>query len=78
MKYIIETEDQDEFRLNFNGPELYSAVWDFQQFLRNKWMMPLTSSWKYNDTTNEAWFKASQALSEILLDHGINMEEDYC
>ena len=70
MKYIIETEDQNEFRLNFNGPKLYSAVWDFQQFLRTKW--------KYNDTTNEAWFKASQALSEILLDHGINMEEDYC
>ena len=70
MKYIIETEDQDEFRRNFNGPKLYSAVYEYQVYLRKKW--------KYNDVDNEAWFKASQALSEILLDHGINMEEDYC
>ena len=69
MKYIIETEDQGEFRLNFNGPKLYSAVFEFQQYLRNKW--------KYNDVENEAWWKASQELSNILLDHGINIEEDY-
>ena len=69
MKYQIETEDQGEFRLNFNGPKLYSAVFEFQQYLRNKW--------KYNDVENEAWWKASQELSNILSDHGINIEEDY-
>ena len=69
MKYIIETEDQGEFRLNFNGPELYSAVYEFQLFLRNKW--------KYSDTSNEAWWAASQELTNILIDHGIDMEGDY-
>ena len=69
MKFIIETEDQGEFRLNFNGPKLYGAVFEFQQYLRNKW--------KYNDVENEAWWKASQELSNILSDHGINIEEDY-
>ena len=69
MKYIIETEDQDEFRRYFNGPRLYSAVWDFQQFLRSKW--------KYDDVTNETWWAASQELTDILVDHGIDMEGDY-
>ena len=69
MKYIIETEDQDEFRRYFNGPRLYSAMWDFQQFLRAKW--------KYNDTTNEAWLEAATELINILADHGIDMEGDY-
>ena len=69
MKYIIETEDQDEFRRYFNGPRLYSAVWDFQQFLRTKW--------KYNDTANEAWLEAATELTNILADHGIDMEGDY-
>ena len=69
MKYIIETEDQDEFRLHFNGPKAYHAIWDFQQYLRNKW--------KYNDVENEAWMSAAQTLTELLLDNGINMEEDY-
>ena len=69
MKFIIETEDQDQFRLNFNGPKLYSAVYEYQQFLRNKW--------KYVAPENETWWKASQELTNILLDHGINMEEDY-
>jgi hypothetical protein len=69
MKYQIETEDQDEFRLHFNGPKAYGAIWDFQQYLRNKW--------KYNDVENEAWMSAAQTLTELLLDNGINMEEDY-
>ena len=69
MKYIIETEDQDEFRRYFNGPRLYGAVHHFQQFLRTKW--------KYNDTTNEAWLEAATELINILEDHGIDMEGDY-
>ena len=69
MKFIIETEDQNEFRLNFNGPKLYSAVYEFQQYLRKQW--------KYNDVENEAWWAAAQELTDILLDHGINIEEDY-
>ena len=70
MKYIIETEDQDEFRLNFNGPMLYGAVWEFQQYLR--------SQWKYKDVENTAWWAAAEELTTILLDHGIDMEGDYC
>ena len=69
MKYIIETEDQDEFRLHFNGPKMYHAVHEFQQYLRNKW--------KYNDVENETWFTVTQILTDVLLDNGINMEEDY-
>lgn len=70
MKYIIETEDQDEFRRNFNGPKLYSAIYEYQMYLRNKW--------KYGDVTNEAWFEAAENLTDILLAHGIDMEGDYC
>ena len=70
MKYTIETEEEEEFRLHFNGPKLYSAMWEFQNYLRDKW--------KYSDPENKAWWEAYQELTNILLDHEINMEEDYC
>jgi len=69
MKYIIESEDETEFRLCFNGPKLYSALWEFRQFLRSKW--------KYNDTENKAWLEAANELINILTDYGIDIEEDY-
>ena len=69
MKYTMETNDKKEFIQHYNGPALYDSIWEFQQFLRNKW--------KYSDTKNEAWLKAANQLTTILIDNGINMEEDY-
>jgi len=67
--YIIKTTDQNQFRLHFYGPKMYHAVYEYQQYLRNKW--------KYTDVEIDAWWKAAQELTNILVDHGINMEEDY-
>jgi len=68
--YTIEVENSPEddrvLKLHINGPKLYGAVWDFKQFLRSKW--------KYNDVENEAWWEAYQELTNILVDHGINLE----
>ena len=33
--------------------------------------------WKYADTENEAWLKAANQLTTILIDNGIDMDEDY-
>ena len=69
MKYKMETNDKKEFIQHYNGPTLYYSIWEFQQFLRNKW--------KYSDTENEAWLEAANQLTTILIDNGINMDEDY-
>ena len=69
MKYTMETDDKKEFLHHYNGPSLYYSIWEFQQFLRLKW--------KHNDPDNEAWLKAAEELTNILIDNGINMDEDY-
>ena len=69
MKYKMETNDTKEFIQHYNGPTLYYSIWEFQQFLRNKW--------KYSDTENVAWEQAANQLEMILIDNGINMDEDY-
>ena len=73
MKYIMETEDETEFKLHYNGPALYHSVWEFQKYLRDQW--------KYNDPESKAWATAAQELTQelnsILIDNGINMGEDY-
>ena len=69
MKYKIETDEKQEFLQHYRGPDLYYSIWEFQQFLRNKY--------KYNDSDNEAWLKASQELTNILSDNGINMDTDF-
>ena len=69
MKYKLETNDTKEFIQHYNGPALYYSIWEFRQYLRDKW--------KYNDTENEAWLKAANQLTTILTDNSINMDEDY-
>ena len=69
MKYIMETEDDREFKLHYNGPALYYSIHEFRQYLHNQW--------KYKDPESKAWATAAQELNTILIDHGINMEEDY-
>ena len=69
MKYTMETLDKKEFMQHYNGPALYYSIWEFQQFLRNKW--------KYSETENVAWEQAANQLEMILIDNGINMDEDY-
>ena len=69
MKYTMETLDKKEFMQHYNGPALYYSIWKFQQFLRNKW--------KYKDTENGVWLQAATELTNILIDNGINMDEDY-
>ena len=69
MKYTMETLDKKEFIQHYNGPALYYSIWEFQQYLRNQW--------KYADTENEAWLKAANQLTTILIDNGIDMDEDY-
>ena len=69
MKYIMETEDETEFKLHYNGPALYHSVWEFQKYLRDQW--------KYEDPESKAWEQAAYTLGTILTDNGINMEEDY-
>ena len=69
MKYIMETEDETEFKLHYNGPALYHSVREFQKYLRDQW--------KYNDPESKAWATGAQKLNSILIDNGINMEEDY-
>jgi len=69
MKYKMETNDKKEFIQHYIGPALYNTIREFKQYLRDKW--------KYNDTENEAWLKAANQLEMILIDNGINMEEDY-
>ena len=69
MKYTMETDDSKEFIQHYNGPALYHSVWEFQQYLRNKW--------KYNDTENGAWLQAAAELTNILIDNGIDIEKDY-
>jgi hypothetical protein len=69
MRFIIECDDPKEFAMYFKGPKLYAAVWEFGDYLRQQW--------KYRDCDNEAWFTAAQELSKVLIDNGIDMEEDY-
>ena len=69
MKYKLETKDSKEFIQHYNGPNLYGAVWEFQNFLK--------SNWKYTDQENEAWKVAANQLTYILIDHGIDMEKDF-
>jgi len=69
MKYTMETNDKKEFMQHYNGPALYYSIWGFQQYLRNQW--------KYNDPDSKAWATAAQELTNILIDNGINMDEDY-
>ena len=69
MKYKMETNDKKEFLQHYHGPDLYYSVWEFQQFLRK--------NWKHNDPDNMAWLAAANELTEILIDNGINMDEDY-
>ena len=65
----METNDKAEFIQHYKGPDLYYAIWEFQKFLRDKW--------KYNDVENLAWEEAAQELTNILIDHGIDMDGDY-
>jgi len=69
MKYTMETDDSKEFIQHYNGPALYRSVWEFQKYLRDQW--------KYKDPESKAWAQAEQELASILIDNGINMEEDY-
>jgi len=69
MKYKMETNDKKEFIQHYNGPALYYSIWEFQQFLRNYR--------KYSEPDNDTWSRAEQELTNILIDNGINMEEDY-
>ena len=69
MKYTMETNDKAEFIQHYNGPALYCSISEFQQYLRKQW--------KYNDPDSKAWATAAQELTNILIDHGINMDEDY-
>jgi len=68
MKYIMETEDETEFKLHYNGPALYHSVWEFQKYLRDQW--------KYEDPESKAWEQAAYTLSAILMANGVNMEEE--
>ena len=69
MKYKLETTDSKEFIQHYNGPALYHSIWEFQTFLRSKR--------KYSEPDNDAWSKAEQELTNILIDNSINMDEDY-
>ena len=68
MEYTMKTKDSKEFIQHYNGPALYGAIWEFQQFLNQQ---------KCKDPYNEEWNKAAQELTECLNDNGIDMEKDY-
>ena len=69
MKYTMETDDSKEFIQHYNGPALYGVIQEFQNFLQEKV--------EYLDPENGAWDDATQELTLLLIEYGIDMKKDY-